>query len=572
MAIFGGTAQPNIEKLAAKHDIKGLLKALSYEGEYEEAIHHQAVQALGQLKAQQAVEPLLAMLSDSDLPITMRILIIHTLGQIGTATAVETLASMLKDKRAEVHNAAAQALGTIGSPEAIEPLIAAIKQWKEHIAETAFTALMRIGSHVYGEQRTELANALIPMLTGTPPIVRQGAMATLDQLGWKPERNTAGARYLIARDDWENCVAIGGPAVQPLIDVLSDDDIERRQAAFTAVVHIGTPAVEPLINAMDSEHPAHQAAFWALVKIGVPAVDQLLPMLRSDQPALRESSARVLGQIGDQRALKLLVDATSDEHWAVREAAGKALVKFGKPALGALVAALHSPHDDIRWIASGGLEQLGWQPDRSEGGVRYCIARGLWDQCAAMGDIAVPTLIASLQHWDDDVRKGAAYALAKVGAPATEPLIQVLQGDHPHAREAAARTLGQIGSRQAMQPLANALQDEYAEIRLAAIGALLRLHAPGVILVPALKNEEPGVRKAAAWALGRSGEAQAVKPLVMALQDSDTEVRTVVVKALGELGNEHALQPLLALMNDPDAGVRAAVTQATEQIGQRTTT
>jgi HEAT repeat protein len=570
MAIFGGTARPNVEKLAAKHDVKGLLRALSYEGEYEEVIRHQSIQALGQLKAEQAVDPLLTLLADSDLPITMRVLIIHTLGQIGTAGAVDTLAGMLKDKRAEVHNAAAQALGTIGSAAAIEPLIGAINQWKEHIAETAFTALMRIGPHVHGTQREQMADALVRMLVGTPPIVRQGAMATLDQLNWKIERNAAGARYLIARGDWENCVAVGEPAVQPLIDVLSDDDVERRQAAFGAIVRIGTPAIEPLINAMDSEHPAHQAAFWALVKIGAPAVDQLLPMLRSDQPALREASARVLGQIGDQRALKLLVDATGDEHWAVREAACKALVKFGQPALRALIAALHSPHDDIRWIASGGLEQLGWQPDRSEGGVRYCIARGLWDQCAAMGDIAVPTLTDNLQHWDDNVRKGATYALARVGAPAVQPLIQVLQGDNPHAREAAARTLGQIGSRQAMQPLAEALQDEYAEIRLAAISALLRLHAPGTILAPALKNEEPGVRKAAAWALGRSGEAQAIKPLVLALKDSDTEVRTVVVKALGELGNEQALQPLLALMNDPDAGVRAAVTEATEQIGQRT--
>jgi HEAT repeat protein len=291
-------------------------------------------------------------------------------------------------------------------------------------------------------------------------------------------------------------------------------------------------------------------------------------MLHDEQPALREASARVLGQIGDPRALPTLAEMTTDGHWATREAACAALAKFGAPATQQLVAALHSPHDDVRWIAANGLEKIGWQPEKNEGGVLYCIAKGKWDQCAAMGALAVPALIHAIQHWDENVRKGAAWSLAHIGHPAVQPLIGVLKGDDPYAREAAASTLGQIGSAQAIEPLGAALKDDYAEVRQAAVGALVRLRAPVELFVPALKNEEPEVRKAAAWALGHSGNPSMVKPLVMALREDDVNVKITVIDALGELGSESAMQSLLTLMNDPTPEIRAAVSRATERISQ----
>jgi hypothetical protein len=65
MGLFG---PPNIEKLKAKKDIYGLLKALEYRKKSDQWIHFevrgQAAQALGELLETRAVGPLIAALND----------------------------------------------------------------------------------------------------------------------------------------------------------------------------------------------------------------------------------------------------------------------------------------------------------------------------------------------------------------------------------------------------------------------------------------------------------------------------------------------------------------------------
>ncbi|MGB9872500.1 MAG: HEAT repeat domain-containing protein, partial [Anaerolineae bacterium] len=61
MFLFG---PPNIEKMKARGDVKGLIKALGYEKDWE--IRRDAARALGELKDARAVEPLIAALKDKD--------------------------------------------------------------------------------------------------------------------------------------------------------------------------------------------------------------------------------------------------------------------------------------------------------------------------------------------------------------------------------------------------------------------------------------------------------------------------------------------------------------------------
>ncbi len=565
MALFAGSGPPNIEKLAAKKDIRGLIKSLDYRD--DPAVRQAAIQALGKLGTEEAIEPLVSLLDDEDTAI--RVSVIHALGHIGSSKVIDPLVRGLESRDPHIYTAAAQALGHMDTPKAVEPLIAAIKSKKDDISEVAFESIAQIIAHVQdSSKRDKLIAMFLEALKDSPSRLQQSFVALIDQLGWKPSRDTTGAYYLIARGDWERCVVLGAPAVEPLIGNLTDDNTERRQAAFWALVKIGLPAVEPLIEVLDDEHPAHENAFWALVKIGTPALDPLLATLKQGTPGLREASARALGHIGDQRALKGLFNAVKDEHWAVREAACKALIRFGKPASQALVTALRSPQDDVRWLAARGLQQIGWQPDQSEGSAHYFIAMQDWQHCAALGPVAVPALITAVQHWDEKVRQGATWALIKIGKPSVEPLIEVLQTGEPLSRQAAALALGQIGDPRAAQALNAALSDEYADIRITAIGALLRVGPSAKDMIAALKNEEPQVRKAAAWSLGRSRKVEALQPLMIAAKDEEAEVRLAVVTALGEIGREGALQSLLSMINDPDPQVRAAASEATERISQ----
>lgn len=563
MSLFGA-GLPNIEKLKAKHDVRGLVKALTYEGDAR--VRQQAALALGALKAPQVGEPLMAALQDSDPAV--RCSAARALAQLGESHATPAISKLLEDKDPTVHSEAARVLGQIGGAQSVEPLTLAIKRWGSDFHPLAFAALGQIASR--STQRARIIPFIAGMLNDPDPAIGKHTADMLETLGWQPERDEAGATYYLLKGDLAACAEMGPPAVPPLLRAMHAEDTSMRQRVFGVLVGMGANAAEPLMAALDEpEHDMHQAILWALIKIGPPAVEPLLVGLQSHpRPGVREGCARALGQIGDERALEALSVALSDEHLAVREAASTALVRFGAAAHEVLVAALQNPSDDVRWLAANALDRLGWKPPHDEAGVNYLIARGQWDKCTAMGDIALQPLIGALHHWADEIRKGAAWALAHLGASAVEPVIAALKAESPPTRASAAWTLGQLHDQRAVPPLALALQDETSEVRLSAIGALVRLHAPCETMVEALKNEEMLVRKTAAWAVGQQRHRCAVEQLILALQDEATEVRQTVVTALGQIGDERAIQPLLTLVNDPDPEVRAAVAEATERIYQ----
>jgi len=75
-------------------------------------------------------------------------------------------------------------------------------------------------------------------------------------------------------------------------------------------------------------------------------------------------------------------------------------------------------------------------------------------------------------------------------------------------------------------------------------------------LIARLKDENAGVRSAAARSLGRLGDPRAVPPLIAVLADSDGEVRSAAVDALADLADPRAIGPIAGLFKDPVADVK----------------
>jgi HEAT repeat protein/beta-lactamase regulating signal transducer with metallopeptidase domain len=75
-------------------------------------------------------------------------------------------------------------------------------------------------------------------------------------------------------------------------------------------------------------------------------------------------------------------------------------------------------------------------------------------------------------------------------------------------------------------------------------------------LIARLKDENAGVRRAAAHSLGQLGDPRAVQPLIVVLADSDAEVRSAVVEALADLEDPRAIGPIAGLLKDPVTDVR----------------
>lgn len=129
-------------------------------------------------------------------------------------------------------------------------------------------------------------------------------------------------------------------------------------------------------------------------------------------------------------------------------------------------------------------------------------------------------------------------------------LIQVLSSRRSEHAVAAARALGQLGDRTAVEPLVMLFQNASAssQSRLAAAEALLELKsAPAVVtLLGALRRDSWEVRRNAAAVLGQIQAIWAIEPLAAAMDDSHPIVRRTAAAALRRIGTTEAMVALRA--------------------------
>lgn len=75
-------------------------------------------------------------------------------------------------------------------------------------------------------------------------------------------------------------------------------------------------------------------------------------------------------------------------------------------------------------------------------------------------------------------------------------------------------------------------------------------------LIAALRDNDAGVRRQAAFALGQLDARPAVDALVSAAKDTSPDVRRAVVEALGQIGDPKALQAVTQALKDATPVVR----------------
>jgi hypothetical protein len=198
-----GRKKPDIDGLAARKDIAGLVKALRYN---DIEVQTRIATILGSFGAE-ATDELLVALKKKDKNI--RLGVIEALTLIKDPRAVPALITTLKDESSEVRWEAAIALGEIGDVQAIEPLVHALKDHDKY--------------------------------------VRYGAAFALSKVGWKPADDEQKAYYFAGMQEWKAVELIGKPAVPALSHILDDRDNNVRQKAIEILGEIGDPAATPAL-------------------------------------------------------------------------------------------------------------------------------------------------------------------------------------------------------------------------------------------------------------------------------------------------------------------------------------
>jgi HEAT repeat protein len=565
MPLFG---PPNVEDLQAKGKLKPLLKALHYKEDAE--IRRQAVVALGALRDGAAAEPLVAVLQGRE----FRLEAATALGDIGDVRAVEALLVALHDADPAVRAAAATALGKIGDGRAVQPLVEAFQDREETVRQAAIDALAVMGAQNEG--------LLLDALVDDSKPIRQGALAALEGHGYAPRPDALGARYWIAKQQWDKVVEIGWAAVEPLIAAVADDDLAAGAAG--ALGRIGDaralPALLPLVA--HANEAVRLATVNALSVLAQPeALPSLIVALSDKAETVRKAAAEALVKQPDASALPALITASRDAYWAVRIAAIEALGLIGAAAAAPpIAAALADEHPQVygkaeqvakgltgeaepaliealletllhtearvRGRAAKALDEHAWQPTPDVYGAAHYAARREWDSAAALGAPAIPALTMLLA--DGFTRAQATDALVAIGEPAVEPLIAMLTDPRPEARISAADALGRLGDARAVAPI------------IAMLAEALPLTTPEqeAELKPVHRRLRQNTQDACVKALGQLG-APSVAPLLGLLhsEPDGSLLRQAAVLALAAVG-EPAVAPLIALLPDPDLGALAS--------------
>jgi HEAT repeat protein len=168
-------------------------------------------------------------------------------------------------------------------------------------------------------------------------------------------------------------------------------------------------------------------------------------------------------------------------------------------------------------------------------------------------EMVIAQLIASFEDQDLAVVSACVQALGSIGHPAFLPLVSALRASNERTREASARAIGRIAPssidasrvKLSIDPLVALLHDPYASTRRASVWALGRISSllePSQkiliveSLVIALRDPSSEVRETAASSLGRTGESQAIRPLIASLEDASPAVRKIASEGLDLLG------------------------------------
>ncbi|MBU0491975.1 MAG: HEAT repeat domain-containing protein [Chloroflexi bacterium] len=298
--------------------------------------------------------------------------------------------------------------------------------------------------------------------------------------------------------------------------------IKQHPELFVGVpVIMQQPGAVPVSDEQPSEMPiaarpatvAQPVVRESTAAVGIVAIDSLIAALQGPDKGKRRAAARALGQTGDARAVEPLIAALGDSNRDVRKESAAALGQLG----------------DFR---------------------------------------AVGPLIATLKDTSLSLRAITAKALGQIGdAQAVGPLIALLEDKNHDVRQEATGALGRIGDPRAVGPLIAALRkEEHIHLMMGSpsIQALVRIGAPAVeSLIPLLQDKSPAVTAAAALVLEQIGDAGAVGPLVEALPEAERALKvatenyddftheSILVRTLGraliQIGGP-AVGPLIAAL------------------------
>ena len=200
------------------------------------------------------------------------------------------------------------------------------------------------------------------------------------------------------------------------------------------------------------------------------------------------------------------------------------------------------------------------------------------DALGRIGPAAVPVLIKAASSSDESLRTQANQALASMEqrpAEAAPAIRKQLHNPEPAVRRAAVLALRRLGGESAvLDELQASLKDDNPGVRQAAAHVLGEIGAPAEAAIPsligALRDEQVSVARAATAALALVGPKSddVIRVLIAIAKDGNRSQRSNAILALGQIGPTAtaALPIVQAALSDNDLGLRKVAGWTLRQI------
>jgi HEAT repeat protein len=245
--------------------------------------------------------------------------------------AVPALQQALRGEFYTVRARAARALGAIGDQGTIQSLVEALPDGEPEARAGALIGLGhfkdpatfdRMADLLLEDPHIEVRQAAARALGASKhPRALPYLMVALNDPFWWYEREEE-AEVLL-----EAIVGMGGIAVEPLLEALTDNEMTVRRFAATLLGRIADPrAVQPLGMALyDTHFEVGKAAARSLAGFGAPGLKPLAEALHHPEPWLRQHAIYGLTLSGDQRIVPAILEMLKDPEREVQKQAIQSL-------------------------------------------------------------------------------------------------------------------------------------------------------------------------------------------------------------------------------------------------------
>lgn len=573
-----------IKQLGELHNPEAIRPLTRLIADHSQEVRVAVVIALGQIGAASTAFDLLRAWNDSDGEVRYRA--IEAFGRIGATQIIEQILPASGDPDRRVRLAAAKTFGKLGDPSGTPALVNALSD-SEEIRDEALNSLRKIG----------FTPGLIFALQNSDHQKRLWVSRLLQEFKWDPSALEEQVHFLIAQQEWNQCVAIGQDAIPLLTKMLLREENQRiRLELVRCLSEIGDPIIlrdMPSLMTDDDWRIRHETIKLSR-KLDKVQIQELMTevLQREEHPQLRQAAIQLLGHIDTPEVYEILIENLDDEDEEVQTTVVELLEQKGHSALNALTKNLyHSDNNtlisiiriltqigdplilpDLLLLATEhenglvrhaalialnsladktfGLTEIGQKLTDPDKNVRIEAATYLLSRDTAL---LTNHLLDLLLEPDTELRRFASNQIIALNDISVEPFIaELLLDKDEDLRQVAVQILGAIGGNDAPDLLAASLYDPSTQVKREIAETLSKLGWQPTSLENAIAFSIAAGNYQECASFGEP----AVPILLNIFDQSDAWTRLVIPPILGDIGGEISVSVLAQILKAPDPALR----------------